>query len=202
MNVVKHKIMEDLLQFLNSIRPLSNELRETLIYMLKRKEVAATEHILKAGAVCNKICFIEKGLFACFYSAEKNEVASWFMKQGDVFISVSSFFDQAVSKESIMALEDSIIWYVTYDEYVYLKNTFCEFDSIRGELLEHYYKLADYRQYITSARSAARRCEFFFEKLKELAEVVPDKYAAAYLGMNASTFSRSKKKFFRSVKRE
>jgi CRP-like cAMP-binding protein len=190
--------MEDLLNLLNTIRPLSNKLRNTLIEMLKRKEVAEGEYILKEGEVCNKICFIEKGLFGSFYLAEKNEVASWFMKQGDVFVSVSSYFDQAVSRESIMALEDSVVWYVTYDEYIYLKNTFPEFDSIRGELLEYYYKLADYRQFITIAQSAKRRCEFYFEYLKELAEIVPDMYAAAYLGMNASTFSRSKKKFFRS----
>lgn len=193
--------MEDLLAFLNSIRPLSPALRNTLIDMLKTKAVAAGDYILKEGSICNKICFVEKGLFACFYLAEKNDVASWFMKEGDVFISVSSFFDQAVSRESIIALEDSIVWYVTYNEYVFLKNTFPEFDGIRGDLLEYYYKLADYRQYITLAQSAKRRFEFFFEKFPELAKIVPDKYAAAYLAMEPSTFCRSKKKFFRGLKK-
>lgn len=189
--------MESLLNFLNSIRPLSTELRNTLTEMLKSKEVAEGDYILKEGNVCNKICFIEKGLFGCFYLAEKKDVAAWFMKQGDVFLSVSSFFDQTISRESIVALEDSIVWYISYNEYVYLKNTFPEFDSIRGNLLEYYYKLADYRLYITIAQSAKRKCEFFFENFTELAMIVPDKYAAAYLGMEPSTFCRSKKKFFR-----
>lgn len=189
--------MENLLNFLHSIRPLSPQLRDTLEQMLRPREVAEGEYILREGNVCNKICFIEKGLFGCFYLAEKNDAASWFMKQGDVFISVSSFFDQTISRESIMALEDSLVWYVTYKDYLYLKNTFPEFDSIRGDLLEYYYKLADMRLYITIAQSARRRCEFFFEKFTELARIVPDKYAAAYLGMEPSTFCRSKKKFFR-----
>lgn len=189
--------MESLLKFLNSIRPLSPQLRNTLNEMLTEKRIKEGDYILKEGSVCNKICFVEKGLFGCFYPAEKKDVASWFMMQGDVFISVSSFFDQAISRESIIALEDSVVWYVTYNEYVHLKNTFPEFDSIRGDLLEYYYKLADHRLYITIAQSAKKRCEFFFEKFTDLAKIVPDKYAAAYLGMNASTFSRSKKKFFR-----
>lgn len=189
--------MESLLNFLNSIRPLSPQLREVLIEMVKVKEIEQGDYVLKEGNVCNKICFIEKGLFRCFHEADKKEVITWFMKQGDVFISVRSFFRQVPACENIVALEDSVIWYVGFKEYVYLKENFPEFDSIRGDLLEFYYQLADLRQYITISRTTKRRCELFFKEFAGLAKIVPDKYAAAYLGMGASTFCRSKNKFFR-----
>ncbi|SRR6266542_985722 len=189
--------MESLLKFLNDIRPLSPGLRYNLTQMLKEKKVTEGDYILKEGNICNKICFVEKGLFGCFYLAEKNDVASWFMKKSDVFISVTSFFLQEASWESIVALEDSVIWYITYQEYIDLKDNFPEFDSINGALLQLYYLQMDKIRYMTFAQSAKRRCQLFFDNFPELAQVIPDKHAAAFLGMEPSTFSRSKKKFLR-----
>lgn len=193
--------MESILNFLGSIRPLSQELKDTLIQIVKTKEVEEGNYFLKEGSVCDKMCFIENGLVGSFYLTEKNDVAAWFMKSGDVFISVSSFFRQEPSRESIIALQDSLVSYITYQEYVYLKRTFPEFDSIRGDLLEYYYELAAYREYIRFAQTAKTRCEFFFDKFTDLAMIIPDKLGAAFLGMEPSTFCRSKKNFFRTQKK-
>jgi len=60
--------------------------------MLKKKEM-----LLEKGRICKNIFFIEKGLIRCFYLLNEKEVSSWFMKEGDVIISVESFFKQLPS---------------------------------------------------------------------------------------------------------
>jgi CRP/FNR family transcriptional regulator, anaerobic regulatory protein len=64
------------------------------------------------------IWFIEKGMLRCFYMLEDKEVSSWFMKEGDVTVSVESFFRQTISYESIQALEDSTVHYITFHTLV------------------------------------------------------------------------------------
>src|SRR6476661_938682 len=139
--------MENLLQILNSIFPLSAELTEYLTCTLQAKEVKRKEYLLKAGHVCRHIYFIEKGLLRCFYVQAQHEVSSWFMKEGDVVIAVESFFDQRQSNEFIQALEDTSLYYISFDHLRYIYRTFLEFNFVGRELVQKYYKLSEQRLY-------------------------------------------------------
>jgi CRP-like cAMP-binding protein len=193
--------MEELLKFLNSIHPLSEPLQEYLVQTLKLKELPAEGFLLKEGWVCDKICFIQKGLFRCYYFKNEEEVCSWFMTEGDVIISVFSFFDQIPSYEYIQALEPSAVLYITYQEYDYIKRKFSEFNVVRAVLLEHYYKLSEQRLYALRKQTALERLQHLFEKQYSLMVRVPDKYLATYLDMTPSTFSRNKSRYFQNQAR-
>ncbi len=106
--------MKELLEYLNSIHPVSAKLQEYLLSNLKTKSIPKKDYLLKAKQICKNIYFIEKGLVRCFYVEEEKEVCSWFIKEGDIIISVESFYSQTPSYESIQALEDCIIHYILY----------------------------------------------------------------------------------------
>src|SRR5690242_10272352 len=108
--------MEKLLAFLQSIHPLSEELLQYLSQHLKVKHLTKRDYLLKAGHINRSICFIEKGLLRCFYHKGNLEICSWFMKEGDVIVSIESFFQQKPSYESIQALEDCTLYYIEFDE--------------------------------------------------------------------------------------
>src|SRR5688572_24112032 len=108
--------MKELLFYLESIHPMSDGLKQYLETNLKVKELPRKSYLLKAGHVSRNICFIAEGLLRCFYIKDQHEVSSWFMKEGDVIVSVESFFSQRESYESIQALEDSLLYYISYDE--------------------------------------------------------------------------------------
>src|SRR5438067_9646520 len=116
--------MKELLQYLHSIYPLSANLKQYLWDNLKEKEVSRKDYLLKAGRISNYIYFIEKGLIRCFYLKEAIEVSSWFMKEGDVIISIESFFQQKPSYESIQALEDCILYYISYAQLQFIYHNF------------------------------------------------------------------------------
>jgi CRP-like cAMP-binding protein len=96
----------DLFDFLNSISPLSEELKTQLSFYLKLQQFEKKTFLLKEGQTCNYIYFIQQGLVRSYYTKDGNEICSWFMKEGDVIISVDSFYNRKPSYEFI---ED---WYL------------------------------------------------------------------------------------------
>lgn len=86
--------MEQLLGFLNSVYPLSASLADHHDEIIKTKQLNKKELLLKAGHTCRQIYFIEAGLLRCFYIKGDSEVCSWFMKEGDIIVSIESFYRQ------------------------------------------------------------------------------------------------------------
>ena len=184
--------MEALLNFLNGIHPLSDGLQNYLFEILKTKELKKKDFLLKAGHVCRNVCFIEKGLLRCFYTKADAEVSSWFMKEGDVIISIESFYQQKESYESIQAIEDSIVYFISYTELNYIYKTFPEFNFIGRVLTEKYYTLWAEQLYALRMQQATERYKWLMDHHPELILRVPAKYIASYLGIDETTLSKIK----------
>lgn len=184
--------METLFFLLNAIHPLSPELKQSLLLTLKAKEVRKKDFLLKAGHVCRNIYFIERGLMRCFYLQATQEVCSWFMKEGDVIVSVESFFEQKESYESIQALEDCVVHYLTFDELQGLYKAFPEFNYIGRVLVQKYYTLSEQRLFSLRMQRGLERFEILKERHPELVQRVEQKYLASYLGITEQYLSMLK----------
>jgi CRP/FNR family transcriptional regulator, anaerobic regulatory protein len=184
--------MELLLSYLNSIHPLSEDLIEYLQSNLQTKELQKKDYLLKAGHVCRKICFVEKGLFRCFYIKDDHEVCSWFMKEGDVIVSVESFFQQKCSYESIQALEDCTVSYIEYNQLQHIYHNYPEFNFVGRVLTEKYYCQSEQRLYSMRMQKAQERHDYLMEHHPELVLRVPAKFLASYLGITEVTMSKVK----------
>ena len=184
--------MEELLAYLDSIHSLSAALTDYLTTNLKVKNLQKKNFLLKKGHVCKDICFISKGMLRCFYLVDDKQVSSWFMKEGDVIISVESFFRQATSNESIQALDDCTLYYITYEELQHIYQTFHEFNFIGRVLTERYYTLSEQRLYAIRMKKSAERYTYLMKYHPELILRVPSKFIASYLGITEVTLSRLK----------
>jgi signal-transduction protein with cAMP-binding, CBS, and nucleotidyltransferase domain len=186
--------LTSLLNLLDSIHPLSDELKNYFIQTIKIKEIPRKKYLLKAGHINSTISFIQKGLFRCYQVNDKEEVSTWFMKEGDVIISVSSFYNQKVSTEYIHALEDSVIYYVSYSELMHIYREYIEFNYNARVLTEKYHtQWVDYTDAMRR-KNAGDRYEWMLNNYPELIQRVPSKYLATYLNMNEVTLSRIKGK--------
>lgn len=184
--------MEELIKSLNSIHPLSPAAIEYFRINLKTKKLHKKDFLLKIGRVNEDIYFIHQGLLRCFYLIDDKEINSWFMKEGDVMISVDSFFRQSTSYESIQAVEDSIVYFITYTELQFLYKNFSEFNFIGRVLTEHYYTLSERRLHSIRFKSARKKYAHLMKYHPELILRVPSKYLASYLGINEFTLSKIK----------
>ncbi len=182
--------MDELLAYLSSLHALSPMAREYLAEHLKTVEVPKKKFILRQGRICYNIYFVNKGLLRCFYIKNEKEINSWFMKEGDVIVSVESFFNQRAGYENIQALEDCVMHYIDYDELQYLYNNCPEFNFVGRVLIEKYYMLSEQRLYSLRMQKGVDKYSFMMNNFPQIIQRVPSKYIASYLGITEETLSR------------
>jgi CRP-like cAMP-binding protein len=182
--------MDQLIAILNSIHELNPDTIEYLYKNLKRIELPKKHFVLTQGHICENIYFVEKGLLRCYYKKFGKEISSWFMQEGDIIVSVVSFFNQIESSENIQAIEDSVLYYVSYKELQFLYNNFQEFNFVGRILTEKYYQLSEQRLYSIRMQRAHDRYHLLLEQFPHFILRVPSKYLASYLGITEETLSR------------
>lgn len=192
--------MDELLMFLNSIYPLSNELKKHLEKILKPRELGEGELLLKAGHYCENVYFVNQGLLRSYYHDKRdNEKNIWFMKEGDVVYAVRSFLDQIPSKEFIQALEDTTVYYISHRELEQIYDEYMIFNIHGRKLTQEYYKRSVEREDIMRMPEAIERYQYLLEHFPELVNRVPDKHLATFLRMTPVTLSRMRNNRMKKV---
>lgn len=177
--------------FLNTIYPLSKGLKDYLSANIRHCKFKKNEIILQTGKECDKLFLIKKGLVRGFMSLDDTDITIWIDSENEIFTSVSGFFRQKMSKETIQCLEDTYCDYLTYEDYQYCLNHFPEMNHISRILLEEYYALAEYRVYLTRIPNAEKRLEYFTQNSNSnIINRIPKKYLASFLAMRPETLSR------------
>src|ERR1700744_166549 len=131
--------MKKLFARLNAVAPLSDGLIEFLHKHLQSKMIKKGEFLVKEGQVCRHIYFIEQGIVRQFVSTKSNDVTTWLLKENDICISIKSFFYQIPAIDSIQALEDTTVWYLSFEKLEEGCCLFPEFGTIRDRIKSHYY---------------------------------------------------------------
>ncbi len=155
--------MQNVIDFLNSIKPMSPELILHLESILKYATFNKRQFVHDQGKICKYIWFIEKGALGSFYERHGKQLCSWFMMEGDVITVVRSFFTQVKSYESIQAIEDTHTWYISYNELQWIYENFPEFNYHGRILTEKYYQLSDHRLYLLHNQTAAQKYKYLLE---------------------------------------
>ncbi len=188
--------MKDIIvKSLELIHPLSDALKQWLTVHLKERNLTKREIFLTPGEICSKISFITEGLLRSFsISNEGIDTTVWFMKEGDVTISVKSFFERSPGSEFIEAIEESTLFYITYDELQEAYFLFPEFNIVGRILTERYYILSEERLLGIRNKKAKDRYKFLLKYHPEIILRAPSQYIASYLDIDKATLSRLKSK--------
>lgn len=186
--------MEIIISYLNSIHPISPKLQDLIKSSLILKEFKKNSIILKEGRVSEFIFFIESGLVRAYYIKDDTEISSWFMKEGDIIISVKSFYTQSPATESLQALEDCILYGITYQDLQHIYHNFPEFNFIGRVLTEKYYMRCEDRIYSLRKQKGNKRYEILQQQDPDLLQRVSSKHISSYLGLNVETLSRLRRK--------
>jgi len=185
--------MRKVVEFLHSIQPLSEELKIYLYDYLRTDIIQKKVRILRPGQICDRIYFVEKGLLRCFIRQGDEEICKWFMRAGDVVISVNSFFNQMPSTETIESLEECELHSITFAQLQELYRRHPEFRFIGQQLTETYYCRSEVRADNLIMKTSDERYIDLIRNYPELQKKkVPDKYLASYLGISPATYSRIK----------
>jgi CRP/FNR family transcriptional regulator, anaerobic regulatory protein len=124
--------MMNLLDYLDSIYPLSAPARTAFDAILTPLDVPKKDYLVKAGSINDRLFFIRKGLVRCYYiklspkGKGLKEVSNWFLSEGDTIASMQSFITQQPTDEYMQALEDCELEYTTFPQVLRLYNQYPE----------------------------------------------------------------------------
>ena len=170
---------------------MSPELIAHLSKILRYKTFSKGDIILNRGRVCSHIYFLETGLIRIYHWKNDKEVTTWFLKEGDLFISVHSFFQQRPSAEFIVAMEDCACWGITFEELEETCKLFPEFNWHEKMIFRTYYSRKEIWDY-EMPEKPQERYDLLMRVAPELVQRVPAKILATYLDMSERAFTRAR----------
>jgi CRP-like cAMP-binding protein len=185
--------MHPVLLFLNSIYPLSSSCIDVIEELIREVEIRKRTFLLKAGQVCTNIYFIHSGLMRSFTKEDDKIICSWFMKEGDIIISIKSFYNQIRSEEYIQAVEDCTLSYISFADLKKIYKNYLEFNYVGRVLTQKYYQLWD-EQLRALHHPALERYVWLKQNHPQLLQRVSTEDIASYLGITREHLQRIKYK--------
>ncbi|MDR6736594.1 hypothetical protein [Sphingobacterium sp. 2149] len=122
------------------------------------------------------------------------DATSWLLFEGDVAISVYSFFSQKRSFEVLEAVEDTSFLVLSHEKLMQLYQQFPEFNYIGRILTENYYIKAEEKANELRVFSATERYQHLIQKYPNIIARVPLGMISSYHGITQSTLSRIRSK--------
>lgn len=196
--------VEDLIAYLCSFLRSSSPddaLKAHLRKVIGTMKVKKMDYLLEAGAIARHIYFIKEGILRCFYSGEDGtEVTTWIFQEPNVVVAVDSFYDKVESFESIQAMVDTAVFYISYDELEEIYFKFPEFERVGRLLTIIYLKFWTKQVFDLRMHTSAERFDLWYKDNQDLLLYVQQKYIASFLDMLPETFSRMKNREATKVK--
>jgi len=149
------------------------------------------QYFLEAGRRCSRIGFLEKGILCTFVmDREGHEIVKYFVEPGQFFTDIESYEKDRPARLNIIALTEARILYITRSQKHQLQQKIPQsnyvFKSFAAEALNRMIQ----SQHFLHMGTAVDQYKHFIEHHPELAQNVPLKYIASYLGITQSSLSR------------
>jgi len=180
-------------QLIESIRKYVS-LTDTDISVIKqlfiRKEIKAGDYFLKTGKICKEFAFIEKGLFRHFtYNAEKEETF-YFSAENNFVCDYGSFINGIPSNKGIVAMEDTIIWVLSYERMQTFYTDVSSGERFGRLFLEDVFTNAIRHIISMHTDTAGQRYLNFLKLYKHIQQRIPQYYIASFVGVTPQSLSR------------
>ncbi|MEM6297351.1 MAG: Crp/Fnr family transcriptional regulator [Bacteroidota bacterium] len=185
-----------LFQVLDSFYKLSEETKNALSACIKVRSYSKGSFILEQGMTNDKLYFLKKGVVRAFYYQGNKELTSWMFAENSLFISIYSFLTQTPSRETIEAVEDCELFYITNKDLQELYTSHLDLNVVGRKLTEMYYIKMTEQAGSLRMLPAKERYAYFLETQGALLNRVPLGYIASYLGMSQETLSRVRQQLY------
>ena len=185
--------MELLLNYLNGFGRMSTELEARVLGALEFIKRSKKDFFLREGEINTHIYFLLSGLVRIYHlTLEDKEVTSWLLKEGNIFISVHSFFQQKPSFENIVALEDCEAVGFSFRTLEDICRTDPEFNKYQIAILRRYYAHSEEMKFKLARQKPLQRYEMLVNEEPELLQRVPLNILSSYLNMSESSLKRAR----------
>ncbi len=187
--------IDSLLTVLGRLHPVSPSIALYLRDHITTLSVRKRKLLLREEGICQHVYFIKKGAVRGFTREGHKEITTWINVENQLVSSIFGLNNKEPSTENIQALENCELLIMTYDDLEKLYEQIPESNVLARKLLQVYYADAERRAFIARLTKAENKYRHYLINHQHLANRIPLKYIASYLGMTLETLSRVRKKF-------
>ena len=179
--------------FLHTIFKPENFSTEELVLILdqfKQVEFKKNEFLIEMGKTSAFYYFLEEGFLRSYsIDQEGNDITSKFFISGDIVIDWHSYFLKKPSREPVQALTAGKCWKIRFSDFMELFHIEAFREVGRTRLVQNYFELKNHSISVIADHAKDRYLNLLKEK-PELANNVPLKHLATYLGITDTSLSR------------
>ena len=186
--------ISSVIETLNYFYPLSEGIKDYFRKHTYSCSFRKGKLLLKAGEVCEHIYFIKKGAVRGFIKDGTKDITTWITAENEVVSSISTLDARTPAMENMQAIENCELLALTYTDFQDLYIKFPEFNIVVRKVLQKYYQDAEGRAFIARLTNAEKKYQLFITRYGHLANRIPLKYIASFLGITLETLSRVRKK--------
>ena len=124
---------------LNIISLLPGQLKIKLLENLETETVAEKHILIKEGERARKLYFVSEGMLRSYYMVDRGEITTAFYGSGHLALTGESFFNQALSTETLCSQQASKLKSIRYNVLEELCNSHPEMNHAMRSILQHYY---------------------------------------------------------------
>ena len=176
---------------------LTQHEEEHFLSLLKYQEVRKRDFVLQQGTVCKSIYFVNSGMLRAFFTDQETKESTIMFAMEDWWITdMHCFLQQSAAMLSIQALEASTVLKLNKQDLDALYNKVPTFERFFRILMQNAYVREQVRVLENLSLPAQVRYGNFIKKYPQIAQQVPQKQIASYLGITPEFLSS-----IRSIKR-
>ena len=148
------------------------------------------EYLIEIGKTSSYYYFLEEGFLRSYtIDVDGNDITSKFFVAGDIVIDWHSYFLKKPSREPIQALSAGKCWKIKFSDFMKLFHIEAFRGVGRTRLVQNYFALKNHSISVIADHAKDRYLNLLEEKPK-LANNVPLKHLATYLGITDTSLSR------------
>lgn len=186
--------MKNLLQVISQFVSLNEEEIAQMSSLITYTTFAKNETLREVNRVEEHIYFVESGLLCGMFNQNRREVINWFCDQNEFITSLNSFNTQTPSFEKVVALEESRVYRIHYDDLHKLFAIYPVFERLARVLTQRYYVSLEERSLALQCLTAKERYEELVRLKPKLVQRISLGQIASYLGISQETLSRVRSK--------
>jgi CRP-like cAMP-binding protein len=183
-------------EYLRLFSPLSNEDYSLLTGAMHKRSFHKGDHIIMPGQTQKELYFVRSGVQMSYAESDTKIHVIAFTYPPNLCAIPESFSFQTPSTYCLSCLTDSDLDYITYDQLQLLFEGSRSIERLFRRMTEVILAGMINRHIELHAMGMEARYRVFCKRSPHLLQLVPHKYIASYLGIDATNFS----KLFNSVK--
>jgi CRP/FNR family transcriptional regulator, anaerobic regulatory protein len=186
--------MEKLFFILGQFMHINKELKDDLAARITIRKVLKGDILISEGKICNQLFFIKKGFLRGFHYHNGREITSWFGFENDFASSTYSFVSRKPGFEIVEAIENSILYVITWDNLNSIYSEYPEFNYAGRLLTEKYYVDLMERTLCLQFQTARESYEQLVVNQPHILQRASLGHISSYLGISQETLSRIRAK--------